>query len=153
MKPLYNEEVLEIAMFTYWVEKNNLLVTISKDVERTMENAPEFIGLLEQLVKKNGGKKICILSDVSNIQPLSKEMREYYDEVIATYVTAVVMFSNSKMGSAMAFIYTTMHGNTFDVKVCDNEAEGREWLKDYLSPNPSSRRPAEMDAESDMLLD
>jgi hypothetical protein len=148
MKPLNNEQVLEIAMFTYWVEKGSLLVTVSKEIERTRENAPEFIELLQQL-SSNGKKKICILSNVTHNMPLSKEMREYYDEIVGKYVSAVVMFSESQMGSAMAFIYTTLHGDSFSVKVCDNEQEARKWLQDFLLPDSPVQRPAEMDAESD----
>lgn len=151
MEPQKGTPVFEIDMFTYWVENDILLVNISKDVERTMENAPEFIALLERLTQK-AGRKICILGDVTNNRPLSKEMREYYDGIIGKYVIAVAMFADSKMGNAMAFIYTTMHGNTFAVKVCSNEQEGREWLKDYLSGNPPVQRPAEMD-ESDTLME
>jgi hypothetical protein len=143
MKPPKNTPVFEIELFHYWTENDNLLVNIAKDGERTMENAPEFINLLQQLTKR-AGKKICILGDVTNTMPLSKEMREYYDEVLPEYVTAIAMYADSKMGNAMAFIYKTMHGNTLAVRLCDNEQECREWLKVYLSPDVAAGEKAEM---------
>jgi hypothetical protein len=151
MQPQKDTAVFEIDIFTYWVENDILMVCTAKQVERTMENAAEFIAVLERLNEK-AGRKICILCDLTNTRSLTKEMREYYDRLMPRYVTAVALFSESTLGSAVAFIYATMHGHSFAIKIGDNEQECREWLKDYLSPNPPVQRPAAMD-ESDALTE
>jgi hypothetical protein len=131
MEPRTDIPILEIEAFTYWVENDILLVYTAKAVERTHESAIEFISLLEGLSKK-AGRRICLLGDVTHISLLSKETREYYDEVVPRYASAVALFSESTMGNAAAFIYTTMQGDAYTVKVCDSEEQCREWLKEYL---------------------
>jgi hypothetical protein len=152
MKPHRTKKVFELEILTYWMEDDRLLVTVSKDVERTMENIRPLIALLQRL-SHNGKNKICILTDGNLSRPFSPEIREFVNAEIGKYVTATAMFTQTQMGNAMGFIYTTLHGDTFDVKVCAEEQEAREWLKDYLSANPPVRRREEMDAEPDMLLE
>jgi aminoglycoside N3'-acetyltransferase len=131
MESRKNEDVFEIVMLTYRVENNALLVTVAKDVERDKVNGQEFIELLKRLKAQNGDR-ICVLSDVTHTRPLSKEMREFFNDGMSECVKALAMFSSSKLGNAMAFIYQTMNGDAFASKVCENEQEAREWLKKYL---------------------
>jgi hypothetical protein len=148
MKPNRTTDIFELEILTYWVENDDLLVTISKDVERTLTNIQPLVTLLQRL-SNNGKKKICILTDGNLARPFSPEIREFVNAELGKYIKASVMFTETQMGNAMGFIYTTLHGDTFEVKVCANEQEARKWLKDFLSADSPVQRPAEMDAESD----
>jgi hypothetical protein len=131
MKPKENTEVFELEILTGWLESDDLLVTISKDVDRTIANVRPFIELMQRLTKN--GRKICILTDGTLAIPFPVEVREYVNAASQKYVKAWALFSDSRMGNAMGFIQTTLNNGTQVMKVCANEQEAREWLKDYLS--------------------
>ncbi|MES2555655.1 MAG: STAS/SEC14 domain-containing protein [Bacteroidota bacterium] len=137
MEPQDKKDFFESPLFDFWTEYDGkLLVLVSKDEERTVERYEPMIAIMQKLTEN--GNKICMLSDSTNSNNITKEMRDYLDDQVSKYVKALALFSDSVMGEAMTLIYSTLRDSSFPVKSCTNEQSAREWLQSYIESNESS---------------
>ncbi|ASS49471.1 MAG: hypothetical protein A3D31_02870 [Candidatus Fluviicola riflensis] len=136
MKPQDKENFFESPLFNYWTEYDGkLLVMVTKDEERTIERYDPMIAIMQKLTEK--GNKICMLSNSTNSNNISKEIRDYLDDQVSKYVKALALFSDSIMGEAMTLIYSTLRESSFPVKSCKDEESAREWLQPYIESKES----------------
>lgn len=79
MKPPDNTEVFETDLLTCWFGEDGILYSVSKKAERTIEAYDLLFDLYHKLTD-NGAKKICTLGNITEAEPLSREVRVYVSE-------------------------------------------------------------------------
>lgn len=130
MEPPKNAEIIEFPTSTMWFDENRILCSIAKKAPaQTIEEAKETI---KDFKKITGGKKVCMLSDSTHTAPVNKEMRDYAAEVLPEIVKAIAIISHSALGRMTANLFFSIKKQSYPVKMFDNEAEAKEWLKQYL---------------------
>lgn len=130
MVPPDDVKVIEFPTSTMWFDEHGILCSVSKKVpQQTVEEAKKTIAAFIQLT---GGKKICLLSDSTDSDPLNKEMRDYVAEVIPEIVKAVAVISRSAVGTMAANLFFSIKKQPYPVKMFTEESEAKEWLKQYL---------------------
>ena len=131
MTPPENAQVHEWPGSIFWFDENGIMCSISRPAPlQTLEEAK--LQMLE-FEKITGGKKICILSDSTNGNPVqSKELRDYAAEVLPQFVKAIAVISNSAMGKMVANLFFAIKSQPYPIKFFDNENAAKEWLKQYL---------------------
>ena len=113
----------EIAF--YWIE-DELLCTISKSSERTVDNIKRSFQLIEQLTR---GKKICILSDISAAGYHSELVRSVTADLSARQFKAMAMVSDSSYGKLVGNTFISLSGLTIPARLFAYENEARKWLE------------------------
>jgi hypothetical protein len=113
-----------------WFDENGILCAISKKsppqtLEETKKSIEEFY-----LITK--GKKVCLLLDITNSNPASKEVRDYVANEMPKITKALAMVSNSPLGKMIANLFFGLKPPPYPTKMFTNEQEAKEWLKKYL---------------------
>lgn len=115
----------------WWIEENGILCSISK------KDAPDISReqSLEQLADLNritGGKKMCMLLEITYGRPSKREDREFLSQELAKVIKALALISQSALGKMVANLFFNLKPPPYPTKMFNNEVEAREWLSQYL---------------------
>jgi hypothetical protein len=126
-----NIKVIEGPAATVWQEENGIVCHVSKKIpEYTLEAAKGQVKIFKSFAK---GRKICVLADTTNVSPLSKEVRDYYMIELTQIYKALASVSASPMGRMIITSFLMIDKNhPYPSQNFNNEAEARNWLKQYL---------------------
>ena len=125
-----NIQVIDWPASTLWFDKSGILYSVSKKAaSRTLE---ETIKSVEEFKKLIGPKKVCMLVDITNASPTSRELREYTAKVLPEFVKAMAMVSSSVAGRMLGNLYFSIRVQPFPTKVFNSEKEAKDWLQQYL---------------------
>ena len=126
-----NAKVQEWPTSTSWIDEDGILYSISKKgvAEPSLEDTKK---LLEEFKEMVGGKKMCMLVDVTHAMESTREMRDYVAEEFPKYVKAIAMVSDSALGKMLANLFFTLKSQPYPTKMFNNEIEAKAWLKQYL---------------------
>ena len=131
MTPPENVEIHEHLTSTWWIEGNGILCSISK------KDAPDItreqgMSQLEDLKRITGGRKLCMLLDITYARPTKREDREYGAEELTKVVKALALISKSALGKMVANLFFNLKPPPYPTKMFNEEQEAREWLNQYL---------------------
>jgi hypothetical protein len=130
MEPPKNVEVIDWPTSTMWFDEEGILYSKSKKAPpQTLEEAKRSI---ERFKKITGGKKVCMLADISNSAPTNKENRDWAAQEMPNLVKAIAMISTSAMGRMVANLFFGLKPPPYPSKMFSSEKEAKEWLKQYL---------------------
>lgn len=130
MKPPLNAKVYDWPSSTFWFDEDGILCSISKKTApQTME---EVIKDVEGFKKIIGDKKVCMLADVTNSSESTREVRNYAAIELPKIIKAIAMISNSALGKMLANLFLSIKSQPYPTKMFNDEAEARQWLKQFL---------------------
>lgn len=115
---------------TTWFDEDGILYSLSK--KGPAPSMEETRKTMEEFQRQIGDTKICMLIDVTNTAPSTKERREYAATELPKIVKAVAMVSDSPLGTMLANLFFTVKTLPYPTKMFRSEEEAREWLKNYL---------------------
>lgn len=123
-------KVTEWKASTTWFDESGIFYSIyKKGQKRSME---ETVATIREIGSSFNGKKICILADITHMSDSSKELRDYAAQELPKYIKAIAMVSYSALGKMLANIFITLKAQPYPTRIFGNEADAREWLKQYL---------------------
>ncbi len=126
-----NVTVQEWPASTSWIDEDGIMYSISKkrvsppSLEETKKSMDEFSKLL-------GGKKVCMLADVTHIAESTREIKDYIAQEFPKYVKALALVSNSALGKMLANLFFTIKTQSYPTKIFNNEEDAKAWLKQHL---------------------
>jgi hypothetical protein len=129
MKPPPGVEVIESSTSISWIEGDILCSVSKKAPPQTLE---EMKRDTEEFRKRFGDRKFCMLVDITNSSPTTKEGRDYAAEEIPRLVKAIAMISHSAFGRMAANLFFGLKPPPYPTKIFDDEKQAREWLKQYI---------------------
>jgi hypothetical protein len=127
-----NKMIYETPLVSCWMGDDGILYSISKPVERTIENYRILFDLYKKL-SDNGTHKICTIGDVSKASPLSHEVRKYISEELPKYVRAMALVSDTPVGKTVGTIFNKINEQSYPSQVFDNLQDAKEWIKQYVT--------------------
>jgi hypothetical protein len=130
MEPPKDAEVIEFPTSTIWFDEDGVLYSVSKKTPPV--SVEESKKTLEEFVRLTGGKKVCMIIDMTNASPTDKESREFGAEVLPPLTKAIGMVSRSPMGRMIANLFFGLKPPPYPVKMFANEKDAKEWIKQYL---------------------
>ncbi|HWY12347.1 MAG TPA: STAS/SEC14 domain-containing protein [Bacteroidia bacterium] len=130
MKPPENAKVYEWDTSTFWFDESGIFCSISK--KTPPQSLDEVKKSMEELYKIIGGKKVCMLLDVTYSAESTKETRDYAAVEFPKFVKAIAMLSQSALGKMMANLFFSIKAQPYPVKMFTDENEAKAWLKQYL---------------------
>ena len=125
-----NTKIYDLPNSTIWFDESGILCSVAKKTApQGIEDAKKSMVDFLQITK---GEKVCLLSDSTDSPPVNKELRDYAAEVIPQIAKAIAIMSRSSVGKMAANLFFQLKKQPYPVKFFDDEAEAKEWLKQYL---------------------
>lgn len=116
---------------TWWIDKEGIVCSISKK-NYVQESREAQRKRLDDFIRITGGKKMCMLLDITYARPSRKEDRDEAAELLAKVVKAMAMVSRSPLGRMIANLFFGLKPPPYPVKMFSDEKEAKEWLRQYL---------------------
>ena len=129
MLPPDSAEVFETATSKYWYVNGFMYVVTKKGTPPDLET---HIKDIESFKKRAGNKKVCAIMEINESTPTSKEVRDYNSKELAHLFKAVAFIIHKPLMKILASLYLGFTKSKFPIKMCSDENEAREWIKQYL---------------------
>ena len=116
----------EIA--TYWFE-NGILVSLSKNPKRTVENIAGNVELVKQITNN---KPVPLLIYLSNSPVPDKAARKFSTEQLPTIYKAMAMVSKPGLSKFIMNILFSIKPPPIPMKSFTSDKEAKEWLRQFI---------------------
>lgn len=121
--------VTEGEIATYWFDDSGVLVSLSKNVKRTVAN---ISGNVELVKKLTGNKPVPLLIYLKNSPVPDKATRKLSTEKLPEIYKAMAMVSEPGLASFIMKILFRFKPSPIPMKSFTNEQDARNWLQQYL---------------------
>jgi hypothetical protein len=119
--------VFEGEIATYWLDEG-ILVSVSKNPKRTVENITANVALVKQITSD---KKVPLLIYLSDSPVPDKQTRKFATEQLPHIYSAMAMVSKPGLAKLIMHILFRFKAPPIPMKSFSNDAEAREWLKQF----------------------
>jgi hypothetical protein len=124
-----DREIFDRSSATFWFDNDGILNAVSKNVPRNLETVKSNGDFLNSLLK---GQKVCCLYDTTLAGPMSTESRAFVKKQLPDLYKAVAIITKSAVGKMFGTVIYALMPPYIPVKMFNDEAEARNWLKQYL---------------------
>lgn len=129
MKPPENTKLIETRAATLWFDKDGILYSISKKVSaETLEETKKSV---EEFKKLFGDKKFCMILDVTNSAPTTREVRQYAAEELEKIIKAAAIIADSAFAKMLTNLFFNLKPPPYPIKMFNNEIDAKEWVLQY----------------------
>ena len=119
----------ESEIATYWFEDDGILVSLSKDVKRTVENIAANVALVKQITDN---KRAPLLIYLTNSPVPDKATRQFSTAQLPTVYTAMAMIADRGLTKLIMNLLFRFQSPPIPMKNFTDIAEARAWLRQYL---------------------
>lgn len=121
--------VTEGAIASYWWEDNGILVSLSKDPKRTVENIAGNVALVKELT---GNQPVPLLIYLCKSPIPDKAARKFSTEQLPVIYSAMAMVSTSGLAEFIMNLLFRLKPAPIPMRSFKSDVEAKEWLKRYL---------------------
>ena len=119
----------ESEIATYWFEDDGILVSLSKDAKRTVENIAANVALVKQITDN---KRAPLLIYLTNSPVPDKATRQFSTAQLPTVYTAMAMIADRGLTKLIMNLLFRFQSPPIPMKNFTDVAEARAWLRQYL---------------------
>ena len=119
----------ESEIATYWFEDDGILVSLSKDVKRTVENIAANVALVKRITDN---KRAPLLIYLTNSPVPDKATRQFSTAQLPTVYTAMAMIADRGLTKLIMNLLFRFQSPPIPMKNFTDIAEARAWLRQYL---------------------
>ena len=113
----------------YWVEDDGILVSVSKNPKRTVENIKGNIALVKRITSD---KIVPLLIYLSPSPMPDKATRKYVNEQLPNVYKAMAMVSKPGLATFIMRFLFRFQSPPIPMKNFTDDQEAREWLRKFL---------------------
>lgn len=125
-----NAKLYDWPTSTMWFDDSGILCSITKKhLPQTLEEAKAS---LEEYRRIANGKKFCMLADITEATPATKEVKEFAAAELPKLVTALAMLSRSPLSRMIANLFFSLKPPSYPMKMFKSETDAKQWLKKFL---------------------
>jgi hypothetical protein len=124
-----DREIYRTDIAEFWFTDNGILCCNAGHAARSIENITRSFSLVEKIT---GGKRVCLLADLTNTGVQSKKERDFAMKMLPRYYKAMAILSHSDFGRSIANIFLLVYNLPLPLKIFKTEAEAQEWLEKFL---------------------
>jgi len=112
-----------------WFDKDGIFNSITR--KNSVLDKKSLVETFDYIKKNAGNKKVCWISNVTDVLPPEKEVRDFAATETPKIVKALALITNSSLSKMIAEIFMLVKRPPYPTKLFTNEAEAREWLRKY----------------------
>ncbi len=119
------ENFIKNEYVKFWFENGILISRFQEGIELDLLNIKELIRMREEISR---GEMQYWLYDITNLNNVSKEVRDYANKYGQGYLDAVAVLVNSHITKFMFNSYLRLNKPNFPFQVFANKEKAMEWL-------------------------
>src|SRR6516162_1741320 len=123
--PPTDRPVFEGTIATYWIDDDGILISVSKNPRRTVENISENVALVKRI---SGNKKIPLLIYLCNSPVPDKETRNFSTQQLPNVYKAMAMISKPGLARFIMNILFQLKPPPIPMKSFTDAEEAKNWL-------------------------
>ena len=123
-----DRQTWEGKIATYWFD-NGILVSLSKNPKRTVENIAGNVELVKQITNN---KPVPLLIYLSNSPVPDKAARKFSTEQLPTIYKAMAMVSKPGLSKFIMNILFSIKPPPIPMKSFTSDKEAKEWLRQFI---------------------
>ena len=123
-----DRQTWEGKIATYWFE-NGILVSLSKNPKRTVENIAGNVELVKQITNN---KPVPLLIYLSNSPVPDKAARKFSTEQLPIIYKAMAMVSKPGLSKFIMNILFSIKPPPIPMKSFTSDKEAKEWLRQFI---------------------
>jgi hypothetical protein len=127
--PPPGKEIFEGEIATYWLDKDGILISVSKNPTRTVANITANVALVKQITSN---KKVPLLIYLSKSGVPDKETRKFAAKQLPEIYSAMAMVSKPGLAKFIMNLLFRLKPPPIPMKSFVNDKEARVWLKQFL---------------------
>lgn len=120
---------IETPYIKLWMEDGILFGKYAENLFIDLEIAKQVV---HERIKFSKGISYPVIIDMKGVRSANKQAREYLATEGAKYVTAGALVVDSAVTRTLGNIFLTVNKPPLPTKLFTNEAEAKEWIKQYL---------------------
>jgi hypothetical protein len=124
-----DRQIWEGEIATYWFDDNGILVSLSKNPERTIKNISGNVSLIKSITNN---KPVPLLIYLSQSPVPAKEVRKFSTEQLPLIYSAMAMVSKPGLSKFIMNILFAFKPPPIPMKSFTDDQAATEWLKHYL---------------------
>ncbi|HEY4797677.1 MAG TPA: STAS/SEC14 domain-containing protein [Bacteroidia bacterium] len=122
------KQIFEGEIANYWFD-NDILVSDSKSIRRTVENIRGNVALVKQLTNN---KKVPLLIYLKRSPVPDKATRKFSSEQLPVIYKAMAMVSEPGLAQLIMSILFKFRKPPIPMKSFFNDQDAKEWLKQFI---------------------
>jgi len=128
-----NVKTYDMRSSTMWLDEDGILFSVPKP-DAPLEQTNEEIKVeMEKIRAMLNNKKVCmILESNPNSKPPKREQRDFIASEIESITKAMAIVTNSPLSRMIANLFFGLKPPSYPVKMFSNDAEAKNWIKQYL---------------------
>ena len=118
-------KIYEMPLSTFWIDKDGILHSISKNVPRTLDNTKQLMEFARAILH---GNRAYMLADFSNAGSLERPARDYIKKEAKSFYNALAVVTKSSLVRLMGTFISILIPPTIPTRIFTSEKEARKWL-------------------------
>src|SRR6478752_528884 len=128
IEPPKDKQIIKGEIADYWFE-DGILISLSKSIRRTVENISGNVALVKQITNNT---PVPLLIYLSSSPVPDKATRRFSTEQLPVIYTAMAMVSKPGLSKFIMNILFSLKPPPIPMKSFTDDAQAKEWLKQYL---------------------
>lgn len=124
-----NKQIIEGEIADYYFDDSGILVSLSKNPKRTIENITANVVLIKRITTN---RRVPLLIFLSNSRVPDKATRKFAAEQLPVIYSAMAMVSKPGLSKFIMNILFSLKTPPIPMKSFTDENSAKEWLKQYL---------------------
>jgi hypothetical protein len=124
-----NIQLIKGEIADYWLDKDGILHSFSKNPKRTVKNISENIALVKKIT---GNKKVPLLIYLSDSPIPDKETRKFSTEQLPHVYTAMAMVSKPGLSKLIMNVLFKFKAPPIPMKSFSDDVAAKKWLRQYV---------------------
>lgn len=129
IQPPAGKEVFESEIAKYWFDEDGMLVSLSKNPQRTVENITANAKMIKQLTNN---KLVPLLVYVTKSPIPDKQTRDLVNKELPNLYSAMAMVSKSGVAKLIMNVLFKLKPAPIPMRSFSDDKEAKEWLMQYL---------------------
>jgi hypothetical protein len=125
-----DRKIFEGEIAIYWVDNDGILISLSKNPKRTIENITGNIALVRQITNN---KKVPLLIYLSNSPIPDKETRKFVTKLLPNVYSAMAMVSKPGLAKFIMNFLFALKSPPIPMKSFTDDKEAKAWLKQFIN--------------------
>ena len=124
-----DRQIFEGEIATYWLDDDGILISLSKNPRRTVQNITNNVALVKRITNN---RRIPLLIYLTNSPIPDKETRRFVNEQLPNVYSAMAMISKPRLAKFIMNFLFRLKPPPIPMKNFTDEKEAKEWLRQFI---------------------
>lgn len=119
----------EHSIATLWIDDYGILHALAKPGPMTIQSFDGYFAFVQKLI---GGKRVRIITEVTNASPMDAETRKYVASRLPDLFSAMAIVSESHIGLLKGKTFIELGNQPYPTALFENENDALVWIRNQV---------------------